>query len=172
MRDCFRRYYRCIALPFGWGRSVLWFTKLMRPVVKYIRSKLRFRMLPWIEDFLCAQTDGSRPATMRDCHRARLKLDVLFRKLGIKRHPEKGCWRGSRVLEHLCVLLDTERMRVFVKERKVLAMRRLGRDLLLGAQRNRRLVSLEKLRHFCGVAVSRSLAFPMAFFTHAVSTGI
>jgi hypothetical protein len=44
MRDYFLfhyggRFYRCIALPFGWGRSVLWFTKLMRPIVKYIRSE-------------------------------------------------------------------------------------------------------------------------------------
>lgn len=31
------RYYRCIVLPFGWKRSVLWFTKLMRPVVRYMR---------------------------------------------------------------------------------------------------------------------------------------
>jgi hypothetical protein len=85
---------------------------------------------------------------MRDCHRARLKLHVLFQKFGITRHPEEGCWRGSRVLEHPGVLLDMERIRVFVKERKVLAIGRLARDLLLGAQRNRRLVSLEQPRHF------------------------
>ena len=35
MRDYFlfhynRRFYRCIALPFGWGRSPLWFTELLR----------------------------------------------------------------------------------------------------------------------------------------------
>lgn len=36
MRDCFLfrhdgKYYDCQALPFGWGRSALYFTKLLRP---------------------------------------------------------------------------------------------------------------------------------------------
>jgi hypothetical protein len=38
MRDWFLfrydgRFYRCIALPFGWGRSPMWFTQLMVPMV-------------------------------------------------------------------------------------------------------------------------------------------
>jgi hypothetical protein len=40
------RSCKCIALPFDWGRSILWFTKLMRPVVKRIRSELGYRVLP------------------------------------------------------------------------------------------------------------------------------
>jgi hypothetical protein len=105
-------------MSFGCGRSVLWFTKLMRPVVKYIRSELGYRLLPWIDDFLCAPTDGRRPATGRDCRRARIRLDAIFRELGLTLHPEKGCWEGSQVVEHLKVLLDTQQMRVFVTERK------------------------------------------------------
>jgi hypothetical protein len=27
------RFYRCISLPFGWGRSSMWFTQLMVPMV-------------------------------------------------------------------------------------------------------------------------------------------
>jgi hypothetical protein len=47
MHDCFLfryggRVYRCIALPFGQGRSVLWFAKLMRPVVNYLRRKMGY----------------------------------------------------------------------------------------------------------------------------------
>jgi hypothetical protein len=67
MRDYFlfkydARFYRRIVSPFGWGRSVLWFKKLMRPVVKFIRRNLGYRLLPWIDDFLYAPTDGCRPA--------------------------------------------------------------------------------------------------------------
>jgi hypothetical protein len=36
---------------FGWRRSALLFTKLMRPVVKHLRRKLGYRVLPWIDDF-------------------------------------------------------------------------------------------------------------------------
>jgi hypothetical protein len=49
-------------------------------------------------------------------------------------------------------------MRVYVTDKKVERMKRLAKDLLLSAQRNKGLVSLEKLRDFCGVAVSLTLA--------------
>lgn len=174
MRDMFvfrygGRYYRCIALPFGWGRSVLWFTKLLRPLVKHIRSRLKYRLLPWIDDFLCAPTDGSRPATARDCRRAGRKLEALFGRLGIKRHESKGCWEGAQRLEHLGFLLDTRELRVFVTDAKVQKLRQQAQQLLLSVQRNRRLVSAAKLKHFCGVAVSLTLAQPLArFYTRSL----
>jgi hypothetical protein len=174
MRDYFLfhydgRYYRCVALPFGWGRSVLWFTKLMRPFVKYVRSELGYRLLPWIYDFLCAPTHGRRPAIGRDCRRARIRLSEIFGKLDLTRHLDKGCWEGSKVVEHLGVLTDTRQVRVFMTDRKVKKMQKLARELLLSAQRNRRLVSLEKLRQFCGVVVSQTLALPLArFYTRSL----
>jgi hypothetical protein len=68
------RFYRYIAFPFGWGKSVLWFTKLMRPMVKYIWSEWGYRILPRIDERFCAPTDGRRPAIGRDCRRARQRL--------------------------------------------------------------------------------------------------
>ena len=32
------RYIQCVALPFGWGRSPLWFTQRMAPFVTRFRS--------------------------------------------------------------------------------------------------------------------------------------
>jgi hypothetical protein len=141
----------------------------MRTVVEHITSELGYRVLPWIDDFLCAPTDGRRPAIGRDCRRARIRLDSLFGELGLTRHPDKGRWEGAQVLEHLGVLIDMRQMRVFVTERKVLRMRKMAIELLLCAQRNRRLVSMEKVSHICGVAVSLTLAFPMArFYTRSL----
>jgi hypothetical protein len=130
------RYYRCMALPFGWGRSVWCFTKLLRPMFKYIRTELGYRLLPWIDDFLCAPSDGSRPATGRDCRRARSRLEVLFAKLGLTRHQEKGCGERTTKIEHLGVLLDTTEMRVYATDKKVERMKSLAKELLLSAQRN------------------------------------
>jgi hypothetical protein len=31
-------FYRCIAHPFGWGRSPMWFTQLMVPMVRKLRQ--------------------------------------------------------------------------------------------------------------------------------------
>lgn len=90
-------FYRCIALPFGWGRSVLWFMKLLRPLVQFMREKLKYRVLPYIDDFLVAPSPPGRAATKGDCKKAGRVLEVLFERLGLCRHPEKGVWgdRGS-----------------------------------------------------------------------------
>lgn len=64
-------------------------------------------------------------------------------------HEKKGCWTGSRVLEHLGMVIDSEQMCAFVW--KVEQLRALAKKLLLLAQRNRRLVPLQLLRHFGGV---------------------
>lgn len=48
------RLCRCAALPFGWGRSVWWLTKLLRPLARHLRGRWPCRALPWIDDFLLA----------------------------------------------------------------------------------------------------------------------
>lgn len=169
MRDYFLfhycgRYYRCVALPFGWGRSPLWFTKLTRPLVQYMREKCGYRVLPYIDDFLVAGSPPGRPATEQDCRRARERLTKLFASLGITRHPTKGCWKGGRQIDHLGMHVDTETMRVYVSDSKVKKVQSLASKIILRAQRNRRLVPAELLRHFCGVCVSLTLAVPLARF--------
>lgn len=42
--------------------------------------------------------------------------------------------------------------------------RALAKNLMVIAQRNRRLVLLKLLRQFCGVCVSMTLGFPMSWF--------
>ena len=68
MRDFFLfryngRYHLCIALPFGWGPSVLWFTKLLRPLVKHLIECVGYRILPYIDDFACAPSPLGRAST-------------------------------------------------------------------------------------------------------------
>jgi hypothetical protein len=50
MRDWFlfryeNKCYRCIALPFGWGRSVWWFYQLLKPFTGRLRE-MRHRTFP------------------------------------------------------------------------------------------------------------------------------
>lgn len=174
MRDFFvfrygGRYYRCIAIPFGWGRSALWFVKLLRPLVQHMRERMAYRVLPYLDDFLIAPTPAGVVSGEEDCKRAGRRLGSLLKRLGIVRHPEKGRWDGARQLDHLGVHVDTEAMRVFVTEAKVTRVRRLASKLILMAQRNRRLVPLELVRHFCGVCVSLTLALPLArFYTRSL----
>ena len=81
----------------------------------------------------------------------------LFGRLGLAQNETKGCWEGTPVLGHLDCIIDTEKMRVFAHEKKVLRLRRLAKEMLLGAQLHRRLVSLCRLRHVCGVIHSEPL---------------
>ena len=59
MRDCFLfqydgNLYRCVALPFGRGRSPMCFTRLMAPLLQYMRCELLYRILCYLDDFLIA----------------------------------------------------------------------------------------------------------------------
>ena len=95
MRDYFilryeGRYYRCIALPFGWGRSVLWITKLLRPLVRHLREKFSYRVLPYIDDFLLAPSPPCRPSTPKDCARARKRLDGILARTVLTRTRSGG----------------------------------------------------------------------------------
>ena len=86
-----RRFYRCVALQFGWGPSALWFTKLMRPVVQFIRDKWCWRVLPYLDGFLLDPSSPGRPSTTADCAVARVRWEGLLGQLGLSRHPSKGC---------------------------------------------------------------------------------
>ena len=43
--------YACTALPFGFAAAPIVFSKVMRELVKYMRS-LGIRLLPFMDDFL------------------------------------------------------------------------------------------------------------------------
>lgn len=57
---------------------------------------------------------------------------------------------------------DKDSMAFYVSEANLGKVRGLARRILLLAQRNRRLVSLEPLRHFSSVCISLSLGVPLA----------
>lgn len=62
---------------------------MLRPLVQYIREKLGYRVLPYIDNFLVAPCPEWRSSTEEYCRKAREKLQSLFDRLGLHRHPEK-----------------------------------------------------------------------------------
>jgi Reverse transcriptase (RNA-dependent DNA polymerase) len=98
MRDWFLfrydgRCYRCVALPFGWVRSPIWFTHLMVPMIRKLRQQ--YRVLAYLDDFLICPVKAERVAIMRDFRKATQVIDKLISSLGLTRHPTKGEWVGS-----------------------------------------------------------------------------
>jgi hypothetical protein len=127
---------------------MLWFMKLMRPVVKYLMSELGYLVLPWIDDLYArpptvvalplGATVGGRAVDLTRSSGRSASLIIRAKAAG-----------GAQVLEHLRVLIGKRKMRVFVKDRKVQRMRQMAQEILLSTQWNRCLVAVGNLRHFC-----------------------
>lgn len=173
MRDWFifryeDRYYQCVALPFGWGRSPLWFTRFMAIFAQELRKE-GLRVLAYLDDILIAPSLPGAVATKKDCARARSTIEGILRRLGLRRHPEKGEWDGATKLTHLGVEIDSVLMRFRVAPHKLSKVKKLAGDLLRQARMGRRWVSGRAVAHFCGVCVSLSLAMPWArFYTRSL----
>lgn len=157
------RYFRCIALPFGWSRSSYWFVVLLKPFVGKLR-RWDYRVLSYIDDFLVAPSVG-RASTTEDCWKASSRIDGLMERLGLKRHQRKGFWGGgAQIVGHLGFRWDSVGMQFSILERKQEKVRAHAKKLLREASKGRRWVSRDSLRSFAGVAVSLHLALPLALF--------
>lgn len=161
-------YYQCIALPFGWGRSPLWFTQLMAVFVQDLRG-LEWRVLAYLDDFLIAPSVPGVVASELDCKKARNIISRRLQQLGLRRHPQNGEWMGYTSLTHLGTEIDSVRMRFCVTPHKVQKVKSLASDMLRQARLGKRWVSGAAVAHFCGVCVSLSLGMPWArFYTRAL----
>lgn len=144
------RYYQCVSLPFGWGRSPRWFTHFMIPFVQELRQ-LRYRVLSYLDDFFAAPSPYGQASTLADCAAARRQIDRLMSSLALVRHPTKGEWEGAQVVEHLGVVVDSVQMRFFVAERKVSKVKLFAGKILKTVRNGRRWVQKCLLTHVCGV---------------------
>lgn len=168
MRDWFvfhyhGRYFRCVALPFGSGRSPLWFTQLMDPFVRALRGYV-YPLLAYLDDFLIVPSPHVVVASTLHLKEGTEKVEGLLSNLGLTRNPHKGEWDGNSLVEHLGVVINTYQMRFQVVPRKAEKVRTLEKGLLRSFRSARRWVSDEVVRHFCGLCVSLTLVKPWARF--------
>ena len=166
--------YRCLALPFGWGRSACHFTRFLRPVVTYMRNVLGYRVLWYLDDFLIAPGPMRVKRGGETCLRASGKIDFVLRRLGLERHQTKGVWgNGATELTHLGFHLSTLTMRFTVPAAKQMRLRRMANKLLRQISHGKGFVSASLLTTFCGMAVSLTLAVPLArFYTRSLYTAL
>ena len=184
------RYVRCAALPFGWSASPLIFTKVMRVMVRMLRSP----MAPTLERAR-RRTASGRAVVLR-LHRAgrvagprsigmrclpyvddflllgrtrdealacKARAEEVMRMLGIRRHPTKGWWdEPTQRLEHLGLDVDTEAGLFRVPPAKLAKLMGQARDIAGLAAREARLVPVRLLAGFVGYAQSVYLACPSA----------
>ena len=177
MRDYFvfcinGEYFRCAALPFGWTNSPFYFTKVMREVVRFvrsatgpvatslppwledIRSRLGGNLSPYLDDFLGSASTESAAA------RAAVAVAQLFHKLGILVHDKKSILQPGQRVEHLGMLVDTVAGMFEVTGKRVGKVVAAARQLLGDVSRHSRWVNKRDLAKFTGLAQSTRLGVP------------
>ena len=92
-------YYQWNVLNFGCSIAPYFFTKILRPVVKYFRDS-DIRCILYVDDFLLC---GAKSALISDIE---VVVDTLT-DLGWKINYEKSCLKPSDTIEYLGLILQT-----------------------------------------------------------------
>ena len=184
------RYIRSAALPFGWNASPYIFTKVMRVMVRLLRSpmapahrvaRLRtrsgraFRLRLDSKTSYDPRVHGMRILpyvddflailrTRAEALKARRRAAEVMEHLGIARHPDKGFWEPTQRLEHLGLDVDTEAGLFRVPPEKLKRLMQQAKAIRAMAAREARLVPVRLLAGFVGYAQSVYLACPAARF--------
>jgi len=119
-------------------------------------SSARLRMLPYCDDFLFLF--ASRAAALR----GRIQIERTCAWLGITLSPTKCIWEPTQQIEHLGLLVDTERGLFLVPPKKETRIMTMANAILSSALSKRRLVNARFLASFVGISQSVYLAVPMA----------
>ena len=183
------RYYRCAALPFGWLMSPFIFTKVMRVMVRMLRTPTapslarvrrsaasgRALVLRLARRGGCSMARGLRVlpyvddflvtcGTYAEAQRAAERCQSVLNHLGLTWHPTKSIWTPTQHLDHLGLTLDFKRGLFLIPPQKVSELMRQARDITRLAKREARLVPARLLASFIGYAQSVALACPPARF--------
>jgi len=165
--------YQYCALNFGWSASPYVFVKVMRTLVRLLRSPVPgigwdespdesvsrgMRVLPYMDDFL--GLSDSRESALR----ARAYAESVLGALGLSRNPDKGVWDPIQRIEHLGVGIDTAAGLFYVPLEKLARITRMANGLLSRGARCARRVPVRDLAAFCGLTQSLYLAIPPARF--------
>ena len=134
--------FQYCALNFGWNASPYVFVKVMRTLVRALRSptpegshnplhsqfpalvETGMRVLPYMDDFLglC----GSRESALT----ARAYAEAVLDHLGLSRNLDKGQWEPVQRAEHLAVGKDTAGSLFYVPPAKLTRITRMTQGLL------------------------------------------
>jgi len=152
--------YEPITMPFGLSLAPWAWTKVMRPVLAYLR-KSGFVVIGYVDDHGAA-APGRRPVSKADAAQGFGFVSALYDKLGLTLHPDKGDRDGTQQLTLLGHTLDTASNQVRLPDTRLAKLRGMAAALLSSARKNRRWVRRKPLQSAAGIIVSGSLAIPEA----------
>lgn len=82
--------------------------------------------MPHIDEFSLEPSPHASVSTEEDCAKASVNLGGLLLRLGLVRHEIKGCRESTQQIEHLGMLIDTEKMRMYSSDKNVKKVRVLA----------------------------------------------
>ena len=139
-------YYVFTVLPFGLATACYIFTKIMRQLVKYWRSK-GLRAVVYLDDGIVA-VQGLE-AAKRSSHMVK---DTLV-NAGFVTHVEKSQWEPSQIMSWLGFDLDLKKGIISVPTHKINALK----DVIAGLQ-GQQSVSAKQIACVIGKIISMSIA--------------
>lgn len=152
------RVFIPLVLPFGLKLAPFVLTKVLRPVVGYLR-RMGIAVLAYMDDF-CGRPPGKTPDPAAAATKTRLYVLELFRSLGLAVHPTKGEAVGTTTMPILGYVLDTARREITLPDSRLAGLIAAAGALTSAACSASRRVSFKELQRFTGKAVSCSLALP------------
>lgn len=152
--------YEPITMPFGLSLAPWAWTKVMRPVLAYLR-RTGFTLMGYVDDHGAA-APGRRPVSKSDAAKGFRAVTLLYEKLGLSLHPEKGERDGAQVMDLLGFTLDTASNAVRLTEGRLCKLRGQAMGLVTAASKNRRWVRRKHLERLAGMVASSNLAVPEA----------
>ena len=110
-------HYQYKAMCFGLATAPLLWTKLMKPILAYVRSR-GIQITAYLDDLLIMSS--SREQAVRDTEFVR----SLLNDLGLVINDEKSEFTPSRVREFLGFTIDSHKLQLRLPSKKVSALRR------------------------------------------------
>ena len=161
------RVFEPLTMPFGLSVAPWAWTKIMRPVLAYLRQS-GFTLIGYVDDHGAAPP-GARPTTKADAAKGFRFVTHLFHRLGLTLHPAKGEREGTQQLTLLGFTIDTAGNQVGIPDGRLARLRVTAAAVLSSASANRRWVGRKPLESVAGIIVSASLAIPEArLFARAI----
>ena len=108
-----RKTFEYLVIMFGLGPSARVFTKMMRPVLKFIKQRFGILVLAYIDDLII------QAASAAQCYRNAEIVILILQCLGYGVNFEKSSLIPNKQIEHLGFLWDSEGMTVSLPQVKV-----------------------------------------------------
>ena len=150
--------FQCVAMLFGVTHGPRWWTKVLRPVVKFFRSK-GIRCVVYIDDFIFfLGSDLKKALEIKEWI-----LETLL-NLGLSINVKKSSLVPSSRVKFLGFIVDSKKMRLFAPETKVTEIRKMSKKLHKKGQ-----CSVRVLASFLGkISAAAQAVLPWRLCTRAL----